>query len=231
MSGFNSSSPFQNTKRFLQIQSLAPGIARRSSGRFQLRRAITPNPCIVCRIRGYRCVHLVKGFVAARSVRRLDPRISGNRRISSRLRRGSSSPVRTSIVLPRVSSCSSFSRPRRASLTLPSPSPTAAPLPPPFPLPGDAPFPLPGGGGGGRRWRPRSRAPAPARPSPAAVVVPRAPGAAAPAPGRPGLVVPYAAPSSPPLSSMDGRKKMRGRRRWQSRKFSPRELQYGLKHS
>jgi hypothetical protein len=51
MSGFISSSPFQNTKRFLQIQSLAPGIAQRSSGRFQLRRqlrrAITPNPCIV----------------------------------------------------------------------------------------------------------------------------------------------------------------------------------------
>jgi hypothetical protein len=32
MSGFISSSPFQNTKRFLQIQSLARGIARRSSG-------------------------------------------------------------------------------------------------------------------------------------------------------------------------------------------------------
>jgi hypothetical protein len=97
MSGFISSSPFQNTKRFLQIQSLAPGIARRSSGRFQLRRqlrrGITPNPCIVCGIRGYRCVHLVEGFVAARSVRRLDPRISGSRRIFSRLRRGSSSPV------------------------------------------------------------------------------------------------------------------------------------------
>jgi hypothetical protein len=131
MSGFISSSPFQNMKRFLQIQSLAPGIARRSSGRFQLRRqlrrAITPNPCIVCRIRGYRCVCLVEGFVAAHSVRRLDPRISGNRRISSRLRRGSSSPVRTSIVVPRVFSCSSFSRPRRASLTLPSPSPAMAP--------------------------------------------------------------------------------------------------------
>ena len=97
MSGFISSSPFQNTKRFPQIQSLAPGIARRSSGRFQLRRqlrrAITPNPCIVCGIRGYRCIRLVEGFVAARSVRRLDPRISGNRWISSRLRRGSSSPV------------------------------------------------------------------------------------------------------------------------------------------
>jgi hypothetical protein len=188
MSGFISSNPFQNTKRFLQIQSLASGIARRSSGRFQLRRAITLNPCIVCRIRGYRCVRLVEGFVPARSVRRLDPRISGNRWIFSRLRRGSSFPVRTSIVVPRVSSCSSFSRPRRASLTLPSPSPAAAPLPSPFPLIGGAPFPLPGGGGGGRRWCPRSRAPAPARPSPAAV--------AAPAPGRPGLVLPCAAPSS-----------------------------------
>jgi hypothetical protein len=78
MSGFISSSPFHNTKRFLQIQSLAPGIARRSSERFQLRRAITPNPCIICRIRGYRCVRLVEGFVAAHSVRQLDPRISGN---------------------------------------------------------------------------------------------------------------------------------------------------------
>jgi hypothetical protein len=132
MSGIISSSPFQNTKRFLQIQSLTPGIARRSSVRFQLQRqlqrAITPNPCIVCRIRGYRCVCLVEDFVAACSVRRLDPRISGNRRISPRLRRGSSSSVTTSIVVPRVSSCSSFSRPRRASLTLPSPSPAAAPL-------------------------------------------------------------------------------------------------------
>jgi hypothetical protein len=30
---------------------------------------------------------------------------------------------------------------------------------------------------------------------------------------------------------MDRRKKMRGRRRYQFYKFSPRELQYGLKHS
>jgi hypothetical protein len=36
MPDFISSSPFQNTKRFLQIQSLAPGITHRSSGRFQL---------------------------------------------------------------------------------------------------------------------------------------------------------------------------------------------------
>jgi hypothetical protein len=133
MSGFISSSPFQNTKHFLQIRSLAPGIARRSSERLQLRRqlrrAITLNPCIVCRIRGYRYVRLVEGFVAARSVRRLDPRISGNRWISSRFRRGSSSLVRTSIVVPRVSSCSSFSRPCRASLTLPSPPRRRRPSP------------------------------------------------------------------------------------------------------
>jgi hypothetical protein len=105
MFGFISSSPFQNTKLFRQIQSLAPGIARRSSGRFQLRRqlrrAITPNPSIVCGIQGYRCVRLVEGFVAACSVRRLDTRISGNRRISSRLRRGSSSPVSSSILVLR----------------------------------------------------------------------------------------------------------------------------------
>jgi hypothetical protein len=91
MTGFISSSPFQNTKPFLQIQSLAPGIARRSSERFQLRRVTTPNPPIVYRIRGYRCVCLVEGFVGTHSVRRLDSRISGNRRICSRLRRWYSS--------------------------------------------------------------------------------------------------------------------------------------------
>jgi hypothetical protein len=174
MSDFISSSPFQNTKRFLQIQSVAPGIARRSLGRFQLRRAITPNPCIVCRIRGYRCVRLVEGFVAARLVRRLDPRIFGNRRISSRLRRESSSPVRTSIVVSRVSSCSSFSRPRRASLTLLSPSLAAAPLPLRFPSPAAPLSPSPAAvvaGGGARvpvlprpRTPPRRLWPCPARP-------------------------------------------------------------------
>jgi hypothetical protein len=178
-------------KRFLQIlqiQSLAPGIARRNSERFQLqrqlRRAITPNPCIVCQIRGYRCVRLVEGFVAARSVRRLDPRISGNRRISSRLRRGPSSPVRTYIVVPRVSS---FSHPCRVSPTLPSYSPAAVPLPPPFPLPGGAPFPLPGGGGGGRRRRLRSHAPRPRAPLPGSGGrAPRAPcGRAHPRPAQP----------------------------------------------
>jgi hypothetical protein len=215
MSGFISSSPFQNTKRFLQIQSLAPGIARRSLGRFQLRRqlrrAITSNPCIVCGIRGYRCVRLVEGFVAARSVRRLDPRISGNRRISSRLRQGSSSPVRTSIVVPRVSSF--LCVPVRAGP--PSLSPHLPRLRRPFP----AAAAVAAGG---------ARVPVPVRPSPAAVAAPLVPRAAAPAPGQP---EPTSPAQPPPLSSMDGRKKMRGRRRWQSRKFSPHELQYGLKHS
>jgi hypothetical protein len=187
MSGFISSSPFQNTKHFLQIQSLAPDIARRSSGRFQLRRqlrqAITPNTCIVCGIRGYCCVRLVEGFVAARSVRRLDPRISGNRRISSWLRWGSSSPVRTSIVVPRVSSFLRFpvrAGPPSLSPHLPlrrCPSPSVSPP----------------------RRRPRSRAPAPVRPSPAAVAAPLVPHAVAPAPGhhdRPPLRSPLLFPSS-----------------------------------
>jgi hypothetical protein len=101
MFGFISSSPFQNTKRFLQIQSLAPGIARRSSGRFQLRRQLRRQS--VHRLRNPRVPlrRLVEGFVAARSVRRLDTRISGNRRISSRLQRGSSSPVSSSILVLR----------------------------------------------------------------------------------------------------------------------------------
>jgi hypothetical protein len=202
MFDFISSSPFQNTKRFLQIQSLAPGIARRSSGRFQLRRqlrrAITPNPCIVCGIRGYRCIRLVEGFVAARSVRRLDPRISGNRRISSRLRRGSSFPVRTSIVVPRVSSFLRFSvraRPPSLSPHLPRrwcPSPSVSP-------PRRRPFPPPGGGGGGRRRRSRSRAPTPVRPSPVAVAAPLVPRAAAPAPGQPDPTSPVQPPPLPLL--------------------------------
>jgi hypothetical protein len=139
MSGFISSSPFQNTKRFLQIQSLAPGIARRSSRRFQLRRVITPNPRIVCQIRGYRCVRLVEGFVGAHWVRRLDLRISGNRRIWLRLRRGSSSPV--SLLHGFQPSSSFFLSP-----------PYAAPLSPPPPC-AHLPCPCPWHGGGDRPWR------------------------------------------------------------------------------
>ena len=85
-----------------------------------------------------------------------------------------------------------------------------------------------------RRWpavAPASRAPAPARtlprrlwPRPARPVRPRPP-PAGPVSSSP------AQPPSPPLSSMDGRKKMKRGRRWQFCKSSPRELQYGLKHS
>jgi hypothetical protein len=225
MSGFISLSPFQNTKWFPQIQSLASGIACRSSGRFQLQRAITPNSCIVCRIRGYRCVRLVEGFVGVRSICRLDPEspvIDGYLLGSGE---GLLSRWETSIVVPRVSL---FSCPCRASLTLSSPSPAVAPLPPPFPLP----------------WRPYSLSPAAAAVAGGAN---RAPAAHARAPlhggggralcgrarGRPAWPdLPCAAPSSsPPLSSMDGRKKMIVRRRWQFCKFSSLELQYGLKQS
>jgi hypothetical protein len=215
MSGFISYSPFQNMKRFLQIQSLAPDIARRSSERFQLRRqlrrAITPNSCIVCRIRGYRCVRLVECFVGAHSVCRLDPRISGNQWISSWLRRGSYSLVRTSIVIPRVSSCSSFSRPCSASLPLPSPSPAAAPLPLCFPSPAAPLSPSPAAavvaGGGARAPTPARAASRRRRPRPMRPVQPR-PRSAWPLHAQP-LPFPF------PLSSMDGRerKKMeRGRR-------------------
>jgi hypothetical protein len=146
MSGFISSSQFQNTKRFLQIQFLAPDIARRSSGQFQLRRAITLNPYIVCGIRGYRCVRLVEGFVAARSVRRLDLRISGNRRIFSRLWRWSSSPVN---FLHGFQPNSSFllSSMRSPSLSLPRIPGVAAPA-----LCARSPYPW--RHGGGRPWQP-----------------------------------------------------------------------------
>jgi hypothetical protein len=122
MSSSISSSPFQNMKQFLQILSLAPGIARRSSERFQLRRAITLNPCIVCGIRGYRYVRLIEGFVGAHSVHRSDQRISINWRIFPWLQRKSSSPVSSSILVLRflqflgfgeVAPCSPAPLPRR----------------------------------------------------------------------------------------------------------------------
>jgi hypothetical protein len=219
MSGFISSSPFQNTKWFLQIQSLAPGIARRSSEWFQLRcqlrRAITPNPCIIWWIQGYHCVRLVKGFVGARSVRWADP---PNLRQSTDF---SSAPARVFFPdekppLLYLGFLRVLHFPVRAGL------PSLSPHHPRR----RRPFPLRGGGGG---QRPATTAVIP-RPSPATVATPRAP---APTPSRPDPTSPAQPPFlSSPLSSMDGRKKMkRGRRRWQFYKFSPRELQYGLEQS
>jgi hypothetical protein len=160
MSGFISSSPLQNTKHFLQIRSLTPGIARQSSERFQLRRqlrrAITPNPCIVCRIRGYRCVSLVEGFVEARSVRRLDPWIFGNRRIWLQLRRVSSSRWASSMNFNLV--LHFFSPPCVAPLSLSTDTRRHDPHPCVR-----SPCPCPWRGGGNRPWRPSGLGAAPAR--------------------------------------------------------------------
>jgi hypothetical protein len=111
-------------------------------------------------------------FVSSRRVRFVDrtsesPPIDGfllgnsvNRWISPRLRRGSSSPVITPIVVPRVSSRSSFSRPCRASLSSPHlpwwrcPSPVFPPVAPLSPSP--AAVEVAGDGG-----RPHPRAPLP----------------------------------------------------------------------
>jgi hypothetical protein len=67
--GILSSSPFQNSKTHPQIRSETPGIARRSLERFQLRRAITFDPCIVSGIRGYRCIRLIESFVSVPLIR------------------------------------------------------------------------------------------------------------------------------------------------------------------
>jgi hypothetical protein len=170
-----------------------------ANGGYQLRLGVLRVPLImvpdICGIQGCRYVRLVEGFVAARSVRRLDPRISGNRRISSRLRRRSSSLVRTSIVVPRVSSFLHFpirAGPPSLSPHLPRrrrPSPSVShPRWRPFPPPRRR-----------RRWPPaapafpcsRVRAPL----SGGGGRAPRAPcGRARPRPARPDL--PCAAPSS-----------------------------------
>jgi hypothetical protein len=190
MPGFISSSPFHNTKHFLQIQSLAPGIARRSSERFQLRRAITLNTCIVCRIRGYRCVRLVEGFVAARSVRRLDPRISGNRLIWLRLQRGSSSPPWISTLVLY------FFSPPCAALSLPT-----GPLRVPALLLRARPAPAPWRGGGDRPWRRAAWARQPAAAAQPLRARPGAPCARGPA-AQPRPRPPRRRPSPPLRSSL-----------------------------
>jgi hypothetical protein len=87
--------------------------------------AITP--CIVCAIRGYHYVRLVDGYVGGYSVHWLDPQISGNRRISSRLRRGSSSLV--SLLHRFQPSSSFFFSPPCAALLSPHRPLTARPPP------------------------------------------------------------------------------------------------------
>jgi hypothetical protein len=60
-----------------------PKIARRSSGRYQLRRqlrrAITFNRCVVGKIREHRCICLVESFVLVLSIRRSDLQFTVNR--------------------------------------------------------------------------------------------------------------------------------------------------------
>jgi hypothetical protein len=99
MDGTLSSIPFQISKLFPQIRSTIPGIARRSSGRFQLRWAITFNPCVVGKIREYHYIHLVKSFVPMFSIHRSNRRFATNRWFSSRLRRTPSSTLSFPIVV------------------------------------------------------------------------------------------------------------------------------------
>jgi hypothetical protein len=84
MAGIFSSSPFQISKRFLQVRSTTQGIARRSSGRFQLRQAITFNPCDVGEIRGYHYVCLVESFILVLLVHQFDHWFEVNRKFYSR---------------------------------------------------------------------------------------------------------------------------------------------------
>jgi hypothetical protein len=128
MAGILSSSPFRNSKPHPQIWSETLGIARRSSGRFQLRRAITFDSCVVDGIRGYCCVRLVESFILVSSIHRSDPQFDLNRRICAQLRRTSSSPM---INLHCWMLFFGFVFPAQP-LSLPSPCfPLAAVLPPP----------------------------------------------------------------------------------------------------
>jgi hypothetical protein len=131
MPDFSSLSTFQSMKPFSHIQFPAPGIARRSSEWFQLQRAITPNPCIICGICGHHCICLVEGFVSVRSVRRSDPRISVNRLFSPRLRRRLLFRWYFSIVFNLVLRFPSPWRFPRSTAALPHPSARRRPAPAP----------------------------------------------------------------------------------------------------
>jgi hypothetical protein len=130
MAGILSSSPFQNSKPHPQIRSETPGIARRSSGQFQLqrqlRRAITFDHCVVGGIQGHHCVRLIEIFVPVPLICRSDQRFVPNRQYCARLRRTSFSPVSLHHLL---ALCSSFCSPPRSP---PSLSPSGGGHPPPL---------------------------------------------------------------------------------------------------
>jgi hypothetical protein len=146
MAGILLLSPFQFLKSCPQIRATILGITCQSSGRFQLQRAITFNPCIVGKIREYCCVRLVKTFVSVLWIRRSDLQFTVNRPISSRLQRTSSSPVSYQHCPP----CSFFVSRRMCTTprSLPPPMRTISlPFPsPPVPLPETAAI-APGSGG------------------------------------------------------------------------------------
>jgi hypothetical protein len=72
------SSTFRISKPLPQLRSETRGIARRSSGRFQLQQAITFDPCIVAGIRGYLCVRIVEILVLVPSIHQSDRRFVAN---------------------------------------------------------------------------------------------------------------------------------------------------------
>jgi hypothetical protein len=149
MAGNLSSSPFKILKPIPKFRSETPGIARRSSGWFQLRRqlrqAITFNPCVVGGIRGCRCVCLVESFVLVLSIRRSDLRFVVNRQIFPWLWRGSSSPVGPPPLICKGFFVSLSPAQPFPLFSLPSPFLVAAP---PFPSPPCVLGPRPGGDSG-----------------------------------------------------------------------------------
>jgi hypothetical protein len=165
MAGILSSSPFRISKSHPHSRSETPGIARRSSGQFQLQRAITFDTCIVGGIWGYRCVCRVERFVSMLSIHRSDQWFVVNRWISPWLQRTSSSPVSLHHYCTKGFFVSLFFSSVQGPLSLPSPPPLAVP-PSPF-LPPQCGSPVP------RRWGPTAAG----EPSPAAGSAPCSGGA------------------------------------------------------
>jgi hypothetical protein len=187
MTSFISSSPFQNTKQFLQIRSLAPGIARRSSERFQLRRQSGEQLLPICASSGES--EGTSAFVSSRAssgcVWFVDwisesPAIDGFPLGSGEGLLPRWEPPLLYLGFLRVLCFPSLQGLPHSPLT----------------FPGGAPFSLLGGGcdGGARASAPRARARA------------RRSSAAKAATGQPDPTSPAQLPPLTPLSSMDGRK-------------------------